>query len=346
MSNRERPGRRTRKGSKNKDMEQHSAEATVDTQGFIYPEIMDELKAFYESNPAYHLDTLPIIYRTAQHQDDIDEALARMILLTQEIYSGSNKEVEVHRSLQNGRVIVTYIGLKDRVISKTPNKGTVMSDQNQTPKQPSTEEVKKTETTADQAASATKNPEPSPKSDFDQLWDKMAEACEKDGLPDMNAVDYTDSSILGQINALVLHDEVKGRHFVKGEHRMASIVAGISDPELVNMIPYVHHVGNMTYPEYDDRNCERAQITYDFGKYGSITVMAVAYDPARHPERFRNYPSVMRVVKEGMMADNLLNKPEQQATHIADHRLFASIINRVHLAYWAYKKVTEPAKAE
>lgn len=346
MSNRERPGRRTRKGSKNKDMEQHSAEAAVETQGFIYPEITEELKSFYESNQAYHFDTLPIIYRTAQHQDDIDESLARMILLAQEMYNETDKEVEVQRQVHNGRARVTFIGLRDRINLETPYKETSMSNQNQTPEQPSVEEVKKTETSADQTASTPMDPEPIPKSDFDQLWDKMAEACEKDGLPDMNAVDYTDSSILGQINALVLHDEVKDRHFVKGEHRMANIVACISDPELVNMIPYVHHVGNMTYPEYDDRNCERAQITYDFGEYGSITVMAVAYDPARHPESFRNYPSVMRVVKEGMMADNLLNKPEQQATHIADHRLFASIINRVHLAYWAYKKVTEPAKAE
>jgi hypothetical protein len=345
MSNRERPGRRERKASKPEQENNHNTQHTGDDKptGLIYPEIMDELKAFYESNPAYHLDTLPIIYRTAQHQDDIDEALTRMICLTEEIYSATNKEVEVLRSLQNGRVIVTYIGLKDRVVKQTPRKENTMPDQNQTP---ASEEPKKPEAQA-QATEAEQKPaeEKEPvKSDFDVLWDKMAEACEKDGLPDMNLVEYTDSSILNQINNLILGGDPKGRHFARGEHRMANIIATISDPALVNMIPYIHHVGAMTDPEYYDKDYTKATLRYDFGKYGVITFIAERYDPLRHPSRFSNYASVMRVVKEGEMADNLLTKPEHKPSFIFDHRVYAAIINRVHLAHWAFKYVMNQEK--
>lgn len=334
MSKRQRPQRRERKNLDDLKQEIQKTEQTQSVTGLIYPEITEELVSFYESNPAYHLDTLPIIYHTAQHQDDIDEALARMILLTQEVYSGTDKEVEVHRSFQNNRAYVIYIGLKDRIINKSSTKETIMADQNQTPEQQpeaSAEEVKEQSTTEEKTV----------KTSFDELWDKMAAACEKDGLPDMNVVDYSDSSILGQINALVLHDEIKGRHFAEGEHRMANIIATISDPELVNMIPYIHHVGAMTDPEYYDKDYTQAVLKYDFGEYGAITFLAEQYDSARHPAHLKNYASVMRMLKEGQMADNLLIKPEHQASIFNDHRMYATVINRVHLAHWAFKQVTK-----
>jgi len=353
MSKRERPGRRERKGRETIQKESLTNSQTPqnneETAGFIYPDISEELKALYESIPAYHLDALPIIYHTAQHQDDINEALERLILLTQEIYRDTDKELEVRRNIENKRSVVTYLGLKPRDNENSSEKESNMTAQKQTlveatdSEQPMKQEQQEVTTVIELKNEVITEENPG-KTAFDELWDKMAAACEKDGLPDMNLVEYTDSSILNQINNLILGGDPKGRHFARGEHRMANIIATISDPALVNMIPYIHHVGAMTDPEYYDKDYTKATLRYDFGKYGVITFIAEQYDPLRHPSHFSSYASVMRLVKEGEMADNLLTKPEHKPSFISDHRVYAAIINRVHLAHWAFKYVMNQEK--
>lgn len=348
MKNRKRPGRRERQDMSDLSKVVSDSAKTEAVTGLIYPEISEELKTFYESNSAYHIDSLPIIYRTAQHQDDIDEAIERLILLTKELYSIGNKEVEVIRSMRDDRIIVTFVGLKDREIKIPKHKETPMSNptpepSNQTSTATNNDAVKEEKTTTSEQPKDTPAEE-SKELTMDQVWSKMVEVCQKNSLPDMNAVDFTDSSFLSQLNSMVITGPAQGRGFFKGEHRMANIVSTITDSSMVNMIPYIHQVGHMVDPDFNTRDYEISRLTYDFGKYGSVTFEAALYNPNRgHPEKFKDYVTVMSIRKNGSIVDFLFKDEEAAKLFCDDHKLFATMINRVHLAHWAFKQ-TEAAK--
>lgn len=350
MNNRKRPGRRERQDMSDLSKVVSDSTESEEVTGLIYPEISEELKTFYESNPACHIDSLPIIYRTAKHQDDVDESIQRLILLTKELYSVSDKEVEIIRSMRDGRIIVTYVGLKDREIKTPKRKETPMSNPTPTPESSNqTSTAANNDAVKEEKTTTCEQPKDTPAEEskeltMEQVWEKMVDICQKNSLSDMNAVDYTDSSFLGQLNSMVITGPAQGRGLFKGEHRMANIVSTITDSSMVNMIPYIHQVGHMTDPDFPTRDYEITRLTYDFGKYGSVTFEAALYNPGRgHPEKFKDYVTVMSVRKNGSIVDFLFKDEEAAKLYCDDHKLFATLINRVYLAHWAFKQ-TEVAK--
>ncbi len=329
MSKRARPGRSERK----------KGVTPMNEQVIRYPHLSSSIQALMEK--LHGQDPVTLLYRTAKSQEEVDKACTVVILLLSELIGGN---LIISREIIEGVSFVTEINMKEETMKEeTMNEQTAPEAEqpDQTTETTQTgagadHPVNDGEETTSEAEPVVEEPSVTPVA---ELWEKLHELSQKDDLPDLNGVRYTDTSILNQIRMLWKQfrtGELDNRFLMFGEHRMADMVAKISDPELMDMIPYVEHLsgqmGQKSSTPY------MANVEFDFGVYGNIRFTAERYEPLNHEASLSGYMSVMTMAW-GEQDDNSIYSwiyKDAQPGVIKDHKIFASHINRARLIHHLY----------